>query len=112
MTNNDLATELRRFVDGHPEGWNHGDWLGFLHALSEGGHDTSDGDAIGLALETERLSRYLEGMKIKGLGPKRIAALAGHFGTLWNLRSASLEELAQLPKVPRAMAEQILEALR
>jgi len=112
MAFNDLATEIQCFVDEHPGGWNHDDWLGFLHTLSEGGHDTSDSDAIGLALERERLSQHLEGMKIKGLGSKRIAALAGHFGTQWNFRSASQDEFAQIPKVPRAMAEQILEALR
>ena len=112
MPTGDLTSEISRFSAEHPDGWGHEDWLGFLHRLSEAGHDVEDGDGIGLALENHRLSGVLRGMEIKGLGPKRIQALAGHFGMLWNLRNASPEDLAQLPSVSRSLAEQILDGIR
>jgi len=112
MTTHDFGAEIRRFASEHPEGWNHDHWTGFLQDLSEKGHDVSDGDAVGLALESEHLSQVLRRMNLKGLGPKRIDSLAGHFGTLWNLKSASPEDLAQLPSVPLSMAEKILGDLR
>ncbi|MFC1575245.1 helix-hairpin-helix domain-containing protein [Gemmatimonadota bacterium] len=112
MATNDLATEIRRFASEHPEGWGHEEWLGFLNGLSDAGHDIGDGDAVGLALESERLSNVLGRMEIKGLGPKRIDALAEHFGTLWNLMSASPEDLAQVPSVSRSLGEQILGVLQ
>jgi len=112
MQNKDLAAEISRFSSEHPEGWGHDEWQGFLHQLSESGYDTSDADGIGLALESQRLTRVLQGMDIKGLGPKRIVCITDHFGTLWNLMSASADDLAQLPSVSRPLAEQILEVLQ
>lgn len=112
MPTKELAAEIRRFSSEHPQGWGHDEWLDLLHTLSEEGHDISDGDAIGLTLESERLSQVLRRMELNGLGPKRVDALAEHFGTLWNLMSATPEELAQLPNVSRLLAEQILEVLQ
>lgn len=112
MATNDWATEIGRFASEHPEGWGHEEWLSLLNSLSEAGHDTSDGDVIGLALESERLSQTLGRMEVKGLGAKRIDALVGRFGTLWNLMSASPEDLAQIHGVSLSLAEQILEGLQ
>ncbi len=112
MSKVEMDAEISRFVSEHPEGWNHEQWSDFLHHLSEAGHDVGDSDSIGLALETERLTRILREMEIKGLGPKRIEGLAGHFGTLWNLMSASREEVAGLPNIPERLAEQILDVLQ
>jgi excinuclease UvrABC nuclease subunit len=72
----------------------------------------SDSDGIGLALESERLAQVLRRMEIKGLGPKRIEALANHYGTLWNLMVASSEDVATLPNINRDLAEQILAVLQ
>ena len=112
MTKGELDAEIGHFVSRHPEGWNHDQWSGFLHHLAEVGHDVSDSDAIGMALEKERLTLTLRGMEIKGLGPKRIEGLASHFGTLWNLMSASREEVAGLPNISETLAEQILDVLQ
>jgi hypothetical protein len=51
---NGLGSELDRFVSEHPDGWNHDDWLGLLGNLRDRGFETSDPDAIGLALEGRR----------------------------------------------------------
>jgi hypothetical protein len=112
MPKDPLASEISRFSSEHPEGWGHEDWLGFLHHLSGSGIEVSDADAIGSALEHERLSRVLSGMEINGLGAKRIGGLANHFGTIWNLRTASAEEVAKASGISQAMAEQIFDVLR
>ena len=112
MSKVELDTEISRFVSEHPEGWNHEQWSDFLHHLAEAGHDVSDSDGIGLAVETERLTRTLRGMEIRGLGPKRIEGLVSHFGTLWNLMSATREDVAELPNIPESLAEQILDVLQ
>ncbi len=112
MATDHLEPELFRFAQEHPEGWSHDDWLAFLHLLSESGHDVTDSDGIGLALEHHRLALILKRMEIKGLGPKRIEALANRFGTLWNLMSATPEDLAGVPGIPRSLAEQVLDVLQ
>lgn len=99
------SAELSRFVDEHPEGWEHRDWLGLLDRLRDQGHDTADQDAVGAELERERLSRSLA--RLPGVGPRRVQALATHFGTLWALRHTSADEIAAVPGVPRAVAERI-----
>jgi hypothetical protein len=112
MPKDPLAAEISRFSSEHPEGWDHEDWLGFLHHLSGSGIEVSDADAIGSALEHERLSQVLGRMEIKGLGAKRIGGLATHFGTIWNLQSASPEEVAKAPGISQALVEQIFDVLR
>lgn len=108
----DLPTQLRQFVQDHASGWKHDEWLGLLFQLSESGFDTVDEAGIGLALEHERLVQTLAKMDIKGLGPKRIEALADHFGTLWNLMDAPPEAVAEAPGVPSALAHRIIEVLQ
>lgn len=53
-TDDRLNAELDRFVAEHPGGWNHDEWLGLLGTLRDRGYETSDQDAIGLALEDRR----------------------------------------------------------
>jgi excinuclease ABC subunit C len=48
---------------------------------------------------------------IEGIGPKRRRALLKKFGTLQAIRAASLEELAAVPGMTRAAAEQLKESL-
>ena len=101
----DLRKDLRDFASGRPQGWNHEDWQAFLEHLRTRGHDTSNADAIGLALERERLALALE--KVEGVGPQRVRALADRFVTIWSFRNADVEEIAATAKVRRDMAERI-----
>ncbi|HJA28089.1 MAG TPA: excinuclease ABC subunit UvrC [Candidatus Olsenella pullicola] len=50
--------------------------------------------------------------EIPGVGPKRKRALMKKFGSLKRLRAASVEEIAEVPGVTRAIAESIYETLR
>ena len=108
---NGFREQLRAFVQGHERGWSHHEWLELLAELSDAGMDTSDPEAIGSALEHERVLVFLEGLDLKGLGPKRREALAARYGRLWDLKHASLDEIAQLPSFHRGLAEAIHHAL-
>lgn len=101
----DLRKDLRDFASGRPQGWNHEDWQAFLEHLRGRGHDTSNSDAIGLALERERLALSLE--KIEGVGPQRVKSLADRFTTIWSLRNADVEEIAAAANIRRDLAERI-----
>ena len=109
---NGLRTQLRAFVDGHPHGWNHHEWLELLAELTDSGVDTTDPDLIGAVLERERILACLEGLDLKGLGPKRREALAAYFGRLWDLKHASADDIAQLPSFHPGLAKAIHKALR
>lgn len=47
--------------------------------------------------------------EIEGVGPKRRKALYDHFGSFEKIRRASVEELAAVPGISRAMAEKVVE---
>jgi len=112
MATDKLLPQLRAFVQNHPHGWSHDEWLGLLYHLSEDGIDTRDEGHIGLALERERLLHTLGNLGIKGLGPKRREALADRFGSLWTLMEASPEEIAGVPGIQRSLAEQLADVLQ
>ena len=112
MIDETFQTELQDFVQDHPHGWSHDDWLRFLYQLSEAGVDTVDEDAIGLALERERLKQTLARLNLKGLGPRRIETVVDHFKTLWNLQDASWETVGEIRTIPRAMAQEIVDRVR
>ncbi len=101
----DLQRDLRDFVSARPQGWEHHDWIAFLESLQERGHNVNDRDAIGLALERERLDLVLD--SIRGVGPQRRKALIERYGTIWNLRNADVDEIARTARAPRSLAEQI-----
>lgn len=105
----DLRRDLRDFASARPEGWNHEDWLVFLESLRDRGHNVNDRDAIGLALERERLDLALCG--IRGVGPRRRNALVEHFGTIWKLRNAEIADIVRVGSVPGVVAERIREKL-
>ncbi len=105
-----MTDRLHAFVQDHPDGWNHEHWLGLLGALEGEGVDVSDQEHIGLALERARLETTLRAKGVQGLGPKRIQAVVEKFETLWNLRHASAEEIAEIPTVPAALARKVQEA--
>jgi hypothetical protein len=107
---NDLTRDLRDFASGRPQGWEHDDWLNFLESLRSRGHNVHDTEAIGIALEKERLDLALSG--VRGMGPQRRKALIEHYGTVWNLRNAEIEEIASVAKMPRALAEHVKTEVR
>ena len=106
-----LDLESGRFVQEHPSGWGHDDWLGFLHDLGRSGHDKPDADSLGLALERERLKHTLLGCGVAGLGPKRTEALCDAFASVHELRSAGPEEIAGRTRIPLGLAESLARAL-
>jgi pyruvate/2-oxoglutarate dehydrogenase complex dihydrolipoamide acyltransferase (E2) component len=105
----DLRADLRAFITARPSGWGHDDWIAFLDHLRERGHDTSDPETIGLALERERLAAALE--RIQGMGPRRVQAVVERYDTLWSACRAGVAELAELPGMNRALAEKVRQAL-
>lgn len=105
----DITRDLRDFASGRPQGWNHEDWKAFLEYLTNRGHDTSNADAIGLALERERLAMALQ--HVEGVGPRRTKALVDRFVTIWSLRNADVEEIASVASVRRDLAERIKTAV-
>lgn len=50
--------------------------------------------------------------EIPGVGPKRKKQLIRHFGSVQAVRSASLEELLQVPNLPEVVAQRVYEELR
>jgi hypothetical protein len=105
----DLRSDLRDFASARPQGWGHDDWLNFLESLRNRGHDVRDHDAVGLALEKERLDLALS--QIQGIGAQRRKTLVDRFGTLWSLRNADVDEVARLANIPRSLAERVKGAL-
>ena len=106
-----MTARLHAFVESHPSGWNHEEWLGLLADLDGAGVDVSEPHEIGVELERARLTRELQLRAVPGLGPKRCEALAKRFGTLWNFRNASVEDIAKVPSMNRALAEKVRRAL-
>ena len=106
-----VQKRFRSFLAEHPGGWGHDDWVNLLQELSDAGVDITQQDEIGLTLERERVKAFLEGTGVKGLGPKRRDALASRFGRLWDLEQATVEELAEIPTIPRSLAEAVHRAV-
>ena len=100
---------LRNFVKDHPQGWGHEEWLGLLADISARGLTPVDGDEIGRMVEKERLALVLG--RIEKVGPQRIKTITDKFETVWVLRAADVESLAEATKIPRALAERIKESV-
>ena len=107
-----MKERLREFVERHPDGWNHQEWTGLLAELERSGAETTDPERVGRALERTRLEWELARRSVKGLGPKRSEALAERFGTLWRLRQASVDDVAQVPTINRSLAEKVVQAMQ
>jgi hypothetical protein len=108
----DLQGNLRAFVQHHPHGWEHRDWEGLLHHLRGSGIDTSDTAGIGSQLEKARLTHALENSGVSGLGTSKLRSLVDRFGSVWQLREASVDDIAGVKGIDRSQAEQIRKALR
>ena len=50
--------------------------------------------------------------EVRGVGPKRKKALMKAFGSVKRLREASVDDIAEVPGIPRETAEEIVAALR
>ena len=107
-----LRDDLRTFVETHPSGWDHGDWLELLRSLESKGFDVEQSDSIGVELERERVRTGLANLGISGLGPKRREALADRFPTWWTLRHASPEQIAEIDTIHRSLAEKVVQAIQ
>ena len=107
-----MKERLRAFVERHPEGWNHEEWMGLLMDLQQDGADVGDPEQVGRALERTRLEWELARRTVKGLGPKRSDAIVARFGTLWRLRQASVDEVAEVPTITRTLAEKVVQAMQ
>src|SRR4051794_16670452 len=105
----DLRADLRAFVTARPGGWGHDDWMAFLDHLRGRGHDTSDPESIGLALERERLASMLE--RVQGMGPKRVSSVVDRYETVWSCARADVDEIASVSGMNRSLAEKVRQAL-
>lgn len=106
-----MRDRLAAFAEAHPEGWSHDEWLGLLAELEREGHDVGDRDRVGLELEKERLRAEIRRRSIKGMGPKRTEAVVDRYQTLWNLRHASVADVASTPNLNRTLAEKLVTSL-
>lgn len=107
-----MDKHLREFIETHPDGWDHQAWLGLLSELEGAGYDVSDTDAVGWELERERLAWELRRKDVPGLGPKRIDAVVDRFGTLWSLKHAEAEQIAEIKTIHGKLAEKVHAAVR
>lgn len=107
-----MDKHLRAFIEAHPDGWDHDAWLGLLAELENAGYDVNDTDAIGWELERERLAWELRRKDVPGLGPKRIDAVVERFGTLWSLKHAQADQIAEIKTIHGKLAEKVHAAVR
>ena len=106
-----MQDRLKTFVERHPEGWNHEEWLGLLSELQREGQDVPEPATVGRELEMIRLEAELERRAVRGIGPKRRAALVDRFGSFGGLRMASIEDVAQVPSITKTLAEKVVRAV-
>ena len=55
------------------------------------------------------LDKFIFALGIRHIGAKMAEMLARHYGTLENLRKASVEELAKLPEIGEVAAQSIFD---
>jgi len=103
-----MSARLSAFVESHPTGWNHDEWLALLADLGQGGTDVSNPDLIGAELERTRVMWELRRRNVPGLGRKRLEAIANRFATVYELQNATIEEMARVPGMNRGLAEKVL----
>jgi len=106
-----MTQTISTFIETHPTGWTHNQWLELLVELEEEGTDVTQPEAVGLELERERLGWELRRREVQGLGPKRVQALIDTFNTFWSLRQASAAEIAEIKTIPLALANNVFDAI-
>jgi excinuclease ABC subunit C len=67
--------------------------------------------ALSYHLKMRRKSSMASALEVPGIGPKRKRALIKHFGSVRGIKEASVEELAAVPGITRALAERLKEHL-
>ena len=107
-----MEQQLRAFIEAHPGGWGHEDWVALLDELERHGVDVSDSDSLGLKLENERLAWELDRLDVSGLGPRRTAAIVERFGTWWRVRHTNAEELSEIKTISLALARRVVDAVQ
>ena len=106
-----LDTRLQDFAERHIHGWGEGEWRALVGELAAAGHEVSDLHDLGLRVERAHILVTLERLAVPGIGARRRRRLADAFATLWQLRRASVAELAALPTFHPALAERLHDAL-
>ena len=106
-----IDAALKEFVDRHIHGWSDEDWRGLLGHLADEGHDVDDTGTLGLRLERAHILSTLERLALPGIGARRREHVADHFPSLWVLRNASVEQLAELPSFHRGLADKLHDGL-
>ena len=107
-----MKQRLREFVERHPDGWDHEEWMRLLADLQQAGEDVEDPATVGRTLEKTRLEWELSRRSVKGLGPKRSEAIVDRFESLQGLRQASVDDVAQVPTITRSLAEKVVQAIQ
>jgi hypothetical protein len=108
----ELRNNLRAFLSHHPHGWGHSDWEGLLNHLRQSGFDASDEARVGSELEKERVVYTLETSGVSGLSGSKARSVADRFGSVHELRQASVDDIAGIKGINRSQAEKIHEAVR
>jgi len=67
--------------------------------------------ALSYHLKVRRKSTMTSTLEVPGIGPKRRRALIKQFGSTRGVKEASIEELATVPGITRALAERVKEYL-
>ena len=80
----------------------------FLYKLQEEVHRFT---VSGMSAAKRKTLRTSSLEKVKGIGPTKAKALLQHFGTLANMRSASVSEIEGVKGVSRSEAESVYEFL-
>jgi hypothetical protein len=104
-TGPDLRQDLREFATARPQGWGHEDWLRFLEGLRDRGHNIEDREAIGIALERERLDLALS--RFDELPEEGRSTLVERFQTLWSFRNADVDAISSIAGIPREVADRV-----
>ena len=93
-----MVGDLREFINSHPAGWTHEDWVGLLAELRRSGHST-DPDEVGRLLELERLVARLKA--VPGVDEEHVRRITERYITIWELRDSDDETVSLLAKIPR-----------
>ena len=80
----------------------------FLYKLQEEVHRFT---VSGMSAAKRKTLRTSSLEKVKGIGPAKAKALLQHFGTLTNMRSASVSDIETVKGVSRSEAESVYEFL-
>ena len=67
--------------------------------------------ALSYHLKVRKMNTFTSALQVPGIGPKRRRALLKQFGTVQAIKQASVEELAAVPGMTRALAQRLKEQI-